>query len=72
VKKLLLAMGLLTFVLGACSEQESTPEPANPQTQVQQTDVQKQLEKQRQEEDDAATDAAVQTSVDMMMSVAAN
>jgi PBP1b-binding outer membrane lipoprotein LpoB len=61
--KLLLAIALCFLFLTGCSEpqEHSPPQPTTNATTVQQ---------QQQQEEDASTDAAVQTSIDMMMSVA--
>jgi PBP1b-binding outer membrane lipoprotein LpoB len=66
--KLLLAIALCFLFLTGCSEpqEHSPPQPTTNITTVQQ---QQQAQEQQQEED-ASTDAAVQASIDMMMSVA--
>jgi PBP1b-binding outer membrane lipoprotein LpoB len=65
--KLLLAIALCFLFLTGCSEpQEHSP----PQPTTNTTTVQQQQAQEQQQEEDASTDAAVQASIDMMMSVA--
>lgn len=61
--KLFITIILCFLFLTGCSEpqEHSPPQPTTNATTVQQ---------QQQQEEDASTDAAVQTSIDMMMSVA--
>jgi len=64
--KILLAIALCFLFLTGCSEpqEHSPPQPTTNTTTVQQQ------QQQAQDEEDASTDAAVQASIDMMMSVA--
>ena len=67
--RLLLAITLCFLFLTGCSEpqEHSPPQPTTNTTTVQQ---QQQQAQEEQDEEDASTDAAVQASIDMMMSVA--
>jgi PBP1b-binding outer membrane lipoprotein LpoB len=65
--KLLLAIALCFLFLTGCSEPQEHS-PPQPTTNI--TTVQQQQAQEQQQEEDASTDAAVQTSIDMMMSVA--
>jgi PBP1b-binding outer membrane lipoprotein LpoB len=65
--KLFITIMLCFLFLTGCSEPQEHS-PPQPTTNI--TTVQQQQAQEQQQEEDASTDAAVQASIDMMMSVA--